>query len=249
MRAQPLLDEVVGNVRRSLLVLLGAAGFILLIACTNVVNLMFARASAREKEFAIRVALGAGRMRLLRQNLTESFLIVCISLALAFALAKWGLVLIVSLISIHLPRMESLQLSVPVLAFMAAVAALATVVVGLVPCLQISWRYPRNRLCDGRRCGETDRRSSRLRSGLIVSEVALALLLLCGAGLMLRSFIQLNRVNPGFQPEHLLTMKIALPGATYPKVGQTAAFLDRLIQHGEKVLAWKRPHRPTDHLH
>ncbi len=215
VRAQPLLDEIVGNVRTSLLVLLGAVGFILLIACANVVNLMLARASAREKEFAIRAALGAGRMRLLRQNLTEGLLIVCISLLLAVALAKWGLALIVWLTSIHLPRLQSFELSIPVLAFMAAIGALATLAVGAAPSLQASPQHAR--------------RGSRLRGGLIVSQVALSLLLLCGAGLMLRSFVQLNRVNPGFDPEHLLTMKIALPGAAYPKAEQTAAFFDRLL--------------------
>ncbi|MFZ0638088.1 MAG: ABC transporter permease [Candidatus Acidiferrales bacterium] len=230
VRAQPLLDEVVGNVRTSLFVLLGAVGFILLIACTNVVNLMLARASAREKEFAIRAALGAGRLRLLRQNLTEGFIIVCISVTLAVALAKWGLALTVSLTSIHLPRMESFHLSGPVLAFMAAIAALTTFLVGVAPALQASRQDPQCALRDGQRTGGSSLRSRRLRNGLVVSEVALALLLLCGAGLMLRSFVQLNRVNPGFQPQHLLTMKIALPSATYSKLGQTSAFFDRLLE-------------------
>jgi putative ABC transport system permease protein len=230
IRAQPLLDEVVGNVRTSLLVLLGAVGFILLIACTNVVNLMLARASAREQEFAIRTALGAGRMRLLSQNLTESFLIVCISVVLAVAFAKGGLTLAVSLTSIHLPRMESFQLSIPVLAFMAAIAALTTLVVGLAPSLQAARKHSQTTLRSGERSAGTDLHSSRLRDVLIVSEVALALILLCGAGLMFRSFLQLNRVNPGFQPEHLLTLKIALPSAAYPRAEQTSAFLDQLLE-------------------
>jgi predicted permease len=221
VRAEPLLDAIVGSVQTSLFVLLGAVGFILLIACTNVVNLMLARASAREKEFAIRSALGAGRMRLLRQNLTEAFLIVCISLALALVFAKWGLALAVSLTSIHLPRMESFRLSLPVLAFMCAVAALTTILVGLVPALQASRQDPQGALRDIQYGGG---------GGLIVSEVALALLLLCGAGLMLRSFVQLIRVNPGFQTEHLLTMKIALPGGAYPRSAQTLAYLDRLLE-------------------
>ena len=216
VQAQPLLDEIIGNVRTSLLVLLGAVGFILLIACTNVVNLMLARASAREREFAIRSALGAGKMRLVRQNLTESLLIVCFSMTFAAALAKWGLALAVSLTSIQLPRMESFQLSVPVLAFMAAIAIIVTVLVGLAPALQASRHDPEAGLGGGPHSGGAGRQSRRLRSALIVSEVALSLLLLCGAGLMLRSFVQLNRMNPGFQTEHLLTFKTALPGATYP---------------------------------
>ena len=229
VRAQPLLDEIVGNVRTSLFVLVGAVGFILLIACANVVNLMLARASAREKEFAIRAALGAGRVRLIRQNLTEGFIIVGMSLIAAMALAKWGLALAVSMTSIQLPRMESFQLSGPVLAFMAAVAALTTVLVGLAPALQASRQDPQGALRDGQR-GGSSLHTRRLRDSLVVSEVALALLLLCGAGLMFRSFLQLNRVNPGFQPEHLLTMKIALPSAEYPKLEQTSEYLDRLLE-------------------
>ncbi|HEV2387642.1 MAG TPA: ABC transporter permease [Candidatus Acidoferrales bacterium] len=230
VRAQPLLDEIVGDVKPSLLVLLDAVGFILLIACTNVVNLMLARSSAREREFAIRSALGAGRMRLLRQNVAEGFLLVSMSSVLAVAFAKWGLALAVSLTSVHLPRMESLRLSVPLLAFLAAVAALTTSLVGLAPALQGSRQDPQGGLREGQRAGTMGRRSQRLRNGLVVSEVALALVLLCGAGLMLRSFLQLNRVNPGFQPGHLLTFKVALPGAEYPKSEQTKAFFDRLLE-------------------
>ena len=229
VRAQPLLTAIVGNVKSSLFVLLGAVGFVLLIACTNVVNLLLARASAREKEFAIRAALGAGRMRLLRQNLTESFVTVCISVALAIALAKWGLELAVWSTPVYLPRMEAFRLNVPVLGFLAAVAALTTILIGVVPALQSSRQDPQSALRDGRFGGGSGARGQRLRGTLVVSEVALALLLLCGAGLMLRSFVKLNRVNPGFQPEHLLTMKIALPGGAYPKAAQASAFLDRVL--------------------
>ena len=230
VRSQPLLDEVVGNVRASLFVLLGAVGFILLIACTNVVNLMLARASVREREFAIRAALGAGRARLLRQNLTESLLIVCISLVLAVAVARWGLALVVSLASIQLPRMESFHLSIPVLLFLALVAALTTLLVGLAPALHASQQNPQGALREGPRGGASSLPGQRLRGILVVSEIALSLLLLCGAGLLLRSFVQLMRVNPGFHPDHLLTMKIALPGGEYPKIAQTSAFLDQLLE-------------------
>jgi predicted permease len=230
VRAQLLLDEVVGNVRASLFVLLGAVGFILLIACTNVVNLMLARASVREREFAIRSALGAGRFRLLRQNLTESFLIVSLSIVLAVAFAKWGLALIIQLTSIELPRMGSFRLSLPVLVFLAAIAAFTTFLVGLAPALQASHQDPQGALGKGQRSATAGTRSQRLRNALVVSEVALALLLLCGAGLMLRSFAQLIRVNPGFRPEHLLTMKIALPSGAYPRLEQTSVYLDRLLE-------------------
>jgi putative ABC transport system permease protein len=229
VRARPLLYEIVGNVQTSLFVLLGAVGFILLIACTNVVSLMLARASVREKEFAIRAALGAGRRRLLQQNLAEAFIIAVVSLVLALVFAKWGLELVVSVTSMNLPRMESFHLNVPVLAFMSGLAALTTIAVGLVPALQLSRQDPQVALGDGQRSGEIGPRGQRLRGSLVVSEVAFALLLLSGAGLMLRSFVQLIRVNPGFQPDHLLTMKIALPGGAYPKVEQTSAYFDRLL--------------------
>jgi predicted permease len=230
VHAQPLLNEITGNVRTSLFVLLGAVGFILLIACTNVVNLMLARASAREREFAIRAALGAGRVRLLRQNLTETSLIVFISVVLAVALAKWGLALIVSLTSIHLPRMDSFQLNIPVLMFMVLIAALTAFLVGFVPSLQVSQHCRRRTLGHGPSSSGVDPYGRRLRNGLVISEVTLALVLLCGAGLMLRSFVWLNHESPGFTTEHLVTMKIALPGAAYPKAAQTSAFFDRLLE-------------------
>lgn len=230
VRAQPVLNEIVGNVKTSLFVLLGAVGFILLIACTNVVNVMLARASARKKEFAIRSALGAGPARLMRQNLTEAFLVVCLSAVLAVAFAKWGLALTVAITSVNLPRLESFHLSWPVLAFLAAIAVLTAMFVGLAPALQASRFDPEGGLREGQRSGTGGRQGQRLRSALIVSEVALALLLLCGAGLMLRSFVQLIRVHPGFEAEHLLTMKIALPGGAYPKLQQTSIYLDRLLE-------------------
>jgi len=230
VRAKPLLNEIVGDVQTSLFVLLGAVGFILLIACTNVANLLLARALAREKEFAIRSALGAAPARLLRQNLTEAFLVVCFSLVLAVLFAKWGLALTVGLTSVHLPRVESFQLNIPVLAFVSAIAALTTVLVGLAPALHASTPDPQQALRDGRSNIGLGLRGQKLGNALVVSEVALALLLLCGAGLMLRSFVQLIRVNPGFQTEHLLTMKIALPSGTYPKLEQTRGYLDRLME-------------------
>jgi len=229
-RAKPLLNEIVADLQTSLLVLLGAVGFILLIACSNVVNLMLSRALVREKEFGIRAALGADRMRLLRQNLTETLILVCVSIVLAVAFAKWGLQMTVSLTSVQLPRMESFRLNVPVLVFVCAVAALTTILVGLAPALQASRPDPQGALREGRQSGGLGVRNRRLGGCLVVSQVALALLLLCGAGLMLRSFLHLNRVNPGFQTDHLLTMKIALPGGRYPKLEQTRAYLDRLME-------------------
>lgn len=232
--ARPLLNQIVGNAAKSLFVLLGAVAFILLIACANVVNLMLLRASAREKEFAIRTALGAGRNRLLRQNLAEVSILVGASAVLAAAFAKWGLALAVSLTSVQLPRMESFQLNLPVLLFLALVAGLTTLLVGLAPALKCSQLDPQIALRDGQR-SNSGLEGQSLRDGLVIAEVTLAILLLCGTGLTLRSFVNLIRVNPGFQPEHLLSLKIALPGATYAKSEQTAAFLDQLLPRLEAL--------------
>jgi putative ABC transport system permease protein len=230
IRAVPLLDEFVANVRPSLLVLLGAVFFIFLIACTNVVNLMLARASTREHEFAIRSAIGAGRARLVRQSLTETFLIVVLSVIGALVLAEWGLAGIVSLTAIQIPRMESFTWNDAVLAFTVIIAAVATMLVGAVPVLHLSGGDVQQVLREGQKSSSTGTRSQRLRNILVVSEVALAMVLLSGAGLMLRSFLQLNKVDPGFDPQNLVTMKIALPGTQYTRSDQTAAFLDQLLE-------------------
>jgi predicted permease len=229
VHAQPLLTAVVGNIRSSLFLLLGAVGFVLLIACANLINLLLARASTREREFVVRAALGAGRGRLLRQNMTEGFLLVFLSALLALFFAKWGLALAISLASIQLPRMDSFHLDFSVLAFLSVIAAAVTLLVGLASSLQSSRHDPQGALRDRPHGGGPGLRGRRLRGALVVSEVSLALLLVCGAGLMLRSFVQLIRVNPGFQPQHLLTMKIALPSGLYPRSQQTSIFLDRLL--------------------
>jgi predicted permease len=230
VRAQPLLNEIIGNVQTSLFVLLGAVGFILLIACVNVANLMLARATSREQEYAIRSALGASRVRLAQQALTESLLIVILSAALALVFANWSLRAIVALSAGRLPRFESFHLNLPVLAFAAGMSLLTTVLVGMAPTLQLSGAQFRESLAEGPRSGGTGIRTQSLRNVLVVVEVALTISLLCGAGLMLRGFVELNRVNPGFRTEHLLTMKIALPSGEYPKTEQTSVYLDRLLE-------------------
>ena len=230
IRALPLLEYEVGNVRPSLLVLQGAVLFLFLIACTNVVNLMMARACAREHEFAIRVAIGAGRARLFGQNLTESFLMAAASVLIALPVAEWGEASMVSLTAIEIPRMESLPWSAALLCFTAVVAMLAALIVGSVPVLHISKSDIQQVLREGQKSGSASPRSQRLRRILVVSEVALAVVLLSGAGLMLRSFSQLNKVEPGFDPDNLITMKIALPGAQYTNGDQTAAFLGQLLK-------------------
>jgi putative ABC transport system permease protein len=213
----PLLEHLVGNVRTPLWVLSGAVGFVLLIAGSNVVNLLLARAIAREKEFAVRSALGAVRWRLVRQSLTESLLMALAGAGLAVVLAVIGLRGIGALSAGTIPRFEEPHLNGTVLAVGAALALVTTLLVGIAPGLQVS-RPPHGRA------------TTRLRNGLVVAEVALTLLLLSGAGLMIRSFAQLRNVDPGFDPRRLTTVKIALPETLYPHVEQRQAFLHLLLQ-------------------
>jgi putative ABC transport system permease protein len=226
----PLLDEFVGSVRTSLWLLLAAVGFVLLIACTNVIILLLARAAAREKEFAIRGALGAARARIFRQSLTESLLMVCAGTTLALLFAKLSLSTIVALSANSIPRFEQPRINGPVLAFSCLLALLATLLVGIAPGLHASGISFLESLQQGQRSGLATRRGTSLRSILVISEVALTLLLLSGAGLMLRSFFELRKVDPGFRAQNLLTLKIALPDALYPKTDQRAAFLRELLQ-------------------
>ena len=230
VNVKPLLEEFVGSVRTSLWVLFAAAGFVLLIACTNVIILLLASAVAREKEFAIRGALGAARGRLLRQSLTESLLMVCAGAALALLFAKAALGAIVALSAGAIPRFEQPQINGAVLVFAVFLALFSTLLVGAAPSLHASSLSFVESLQQGQRAGFSTRRSTSLHRSLVISEVALTLLLLSGAGLMLRSFVELRKVDPGFRAENLLTMKIALPDALYPKPDQRAAFLRELLQ-------------------
>ncbi len=230
VRARPLLELFVGNARTSLLVLLGAVGFVLLIACVNVANLLLARASTREKEFAVRSALGASRGRLVQQTLTETLLIAVISAVVGFAFGAISLRALGRFTAGRIPRFEPFHLHAPLLAFVAGIALLTTVLVGMIPALQLSGLSFHESLAEGSRGGTAGLRSQRLRNLLVISEVALTIALLCGAGLMLRSLFELNRVSPGFQPENVVTMRIALPGAQYTRGAQSSLFLDRLLE-------------------
>jgi putative ABC transport system permease protein len=230
VRVSPLLEELVGNVRLSLWVLFGAVGFVLLIACTNVINLLLARAIEREKEFAVRAALGAARPRLLRQALTETLLIVCAGTALSLVLSKAILAAIFTLSSGSIPRFEQPHLNAAVLSFSAGLALLTTLLVGVAPGLHACGSSLADAFQEGQRIGFVSRRSTEVRNVLVASEVAITLLLLSGAGLTLRSFMRLREVDPGFRPEHLITVKIALPDALYPRTEQRTAFLRQVLE-------------------
>ncbi len=207
----PLAGAIVGKVRPTLLVLLGAVGFVLLIACTNVANLLLARFTRRQKEIAIRLAMGAGRGRVVRQLLTESVVLALGGGLVGLAIAWWGTRAVLAAVPGGLPRMENIGLDGWVLAFTLGVSLLTGIVFGIAPALQVSVTDLHDTLKEGSRGSSTGHR--RLRSVLVLSEVAAALVLLAGAGLMLRTVWSLGRVDPGFNPDHVLTFSVGLSPA------------------------------------
>ncbi|MFN2599083.1 MAG: ABC transporter permease [Pyrinomonadaceae bacterium] len=211
-----LRDQLVGDARRALLVLLGAVSFVLLVACANVANLLLARAAARERELAIRASLGASRLRLARQLLLESLPLGLLGGGFGLLLAAWGVSAIEALLPAALPRHNQIEIDARVLAFTAAVSLLTTVFFGLLPALQAARSDLQTALSEGGRGGGQGRRQSRLRGLLVSAEMALALVLLVGAGLMIQSFWKLRRVDTGFDARNVLTMRIPLPAAKYP---------------------------------
>ncbi|HEY2745780.1 MAG TPA: ABC transporter permease [Polyangia bacterium] len=208
---EPFIDQIVGDVRLPLLILLGAVAFVLLIACANVANLLLARAATRNREMAIRTALGAGRARLMRQLLTESLLLAFAGAGLGLVFAAWAVDGLVSLAPDALPRAAEVALDGRVLAFTIAVAAGTGIAFGLMPALSASRPDLHDALKDGTR-GTTSARG-RLRKALVIAEVALSLVLLVGTGLMVRSFVRLRSVDPGFRADHALALSISLPVA------------------------------------
>lgn len=205
----PLSEVFVGDIRTTLLILLGAVGFVLAIACANVANLLLARAATRQKEMAIRTALGAGRLRIVRQLLTESLLLALVSGALGVGLAFWGIDLLRSASADSLPTTAVVKLDGSVLLFTLLVSLLTGIVFGLVPALTAAKTDLQDTLKDG---GRSSIGSGRpwLRSTLVVTEVALSLILLVGAGLLIRSFVRILETEPGFKPQNLLTMQLSL---------------------------------------
>jgi predicted permease len=225
-----LTDTVVGNVRPALLVLLAAVAFVLLISCANVAHMLLARAAARQREVAVRAALGAGRSRMIRQFLTESLVLAFFGGAGGTLLALWGTKLIVSLGPEHLPRIETVALDARVLVFTLAISILTGVAFGLAPALKSSRRDLTASLKEGERGSTDGRERNRLRSVLIASEFALALVLLVGAGLMIRSFAALASIDPGFDPRRVLTLTVSVAGTSESEPGRRAVFYRQALQ-------------------
>jgi predicted permease len=227
MLVVPLFVEIVGTSRRILLVLLGAVGMVLLIACANAANLLLSRASARRREVAVRLALGASRGRLIRQLLTESLLISLLGGGLALVIAVSAMKSLLSLLPLDFPRVHEIQVSVPVFVFTLLVSIATGVLFGLAPALQASRTDPKTGLQQGSRGGVGER--SRLRNVLVISEVSLACVLLIGAGLMLRSLLNLIHLDPGFEQQHLLTASLTFPKAHYKDDTSIIRFDDQLV--------------------
>ena len=227
----PIVKDTVRTYDTALWIMMGAVGFVLLIACANVANLMLARASGRQKEIALRTALGASRWRIIRQLLTESLIVALIGGAVGVLVAFWGIDLLrvsnPADAARFAPGWHNLGINPAVLVFTLALSLVSGIVFGLAPALQVSKPNLNNALKEGGR--QTSSSSHRLRGSLVVLEMALSLVLLVGAGLLVRSFLSLVKTNAGFDPRNLLTMNLILPSAKYKEEPQRATFYSDLV--------------------
>jgi predicted permease len=226
----PVREQMVGNVRPALWVLLGAVGLVLLIACANVANLLLSRVAAREKEIALRTALGARRLRVIRQLLTESLLLSLFGSALGLLVAWWGIGALVAISPRDLLDLQNVGINTTVLAWTLGVTLLTSILFGIVPALEATRLNLNDALKEGGKGAEGGSRSRRLRGALVVGEVALALILLVGAGLLIRSFAQLRKIDTGFQTENTLTMVLRLSGGKYTEEQQYVAFFRQTLE-------------------
>ena len=231
----PLHEQIVGDIKPALLILLGAVGLVLLIACANVANLLLARAAVRQKEIAVRVALGARRRRLIRQFLTESVLLSTLGGLVGLAIAYGGLVVLKSFIPENISQARAISIDYKVLGFTLLVSVATGLVFGLAPAIQAVRFNQIETLKEGGRDAATGGSGKRLRSLLVMAEVAISLVLLIGAGLLINSFLRLRNVDPGFRAENLLTMKIVLPEPKYEKWKMRSTFYSDLIQRVQSL--------------
>jgi len=226
----PFHEEVVGSVQTPLLVLMAAVGLVLLIACANVATLLLSRAASRSKEVAVRTALGASRSRLIRQMLTESLVLALAGGALGVLIAFWGTKGLLLLVPPSIPLPPVVPMGGSVLAFVAGVCCVTAVVFGVAPAFQISAASVQGALQEGGRSGTPGHGRRRLQGIFVTAEFALALVLLIGAGLLVRSFTKLVATNPGFRPDHVLTMNVLLPSRAYPHAAAVRGFYERALQ-------------------
>lgn len=230
LRAVSALDALVGDVRPQLYILLGAVGLVLLIACVNVANLLLSRATGRQREIAIRAALGASRGRIVQQLLIESAILSLAGGACGIAIAVWGSEMFARLAAHQIPRLAGAAVDSGALAFTFIVSVATGMLFGIAPALQLSRLELVETLKESGRSGGQSSRQSRLRSLLVVTEMTLAVILLSGAGLLLKSFFRLEHVNPGFAPHGVLTYEIDLPGSRYSKQEQQESFFRELFE-------------------
>ncbi len=235
MSVSSLQDQFVTNVRPTLLILSAAVGFVLLIACANVASLLLTRALGRKKEFAVRTALGAPRMTLIRQLLTESLLLSVVSGVVGVFIGQAGTRFLSTLAQATFPQMAGVQMDARVLIFTLLISIASGVLFGLTPSLQLSRPDLNSILRDEGRGTAGNRRKSRARSMLVVAQVALSMVLLVGSGLLIRSFVRLRSASPGFEPKNLLTMNITMPPAKYAKVSQLTTFYDRVVERASAI--------------
>lgn len=228
-----LYDATVGDVRNLLFMLLAAVFFVLLIACANVANLMLARASARQKEIAIRTALGANRLRIIRLLMTESVMLALVGGAMGLLIAYWGTGLALKTLPDALPRVNDIQVDASVLLFTLAASVITGVVFGLAPALQASNPNLNETLKEGGRSGSSGRQN--IRSGLVVAEIAISLVLLVGSGLLIRSFIALNHVSPGFDDQNILTFDVSLSSKEYAEAPKVRRFFKQFLEKIENL--------------
>jgi putative ABC transport system permease protein len=235
IRLKALHDQKVGNIKPALLVLLGAVGFVLLIACANVANLLLARAAARQKEIALRLAVGASRARLMRQFLTESVLLALIGGACGLALSVVGLGILKTFMPASISQANGIGIDPKVLLFTGLVSLVTGLIFGLAPATQASHFNLNDTLKEGGRDSGASRKGNRIRNVLVVSEVAVSFILLIGAGLLISSFLNLLKLDPGYRAENLLTAKIMLPENKYPDTAKRVAFFQELLRRVEAL--------------
>ncbi|HKS27514.1 MAG TPA: ABC transporter permease [Pyrinomonadaceae bacterium] len=231
----PLREQFVGELRPALWILLGAVGFVLLIACANVANLLLARAASRHREMAIRIAMGANRMRVVRQLLTESILLSALGGALGLLLAWWGIEVLMAFSPRDLLTLDKIGINVTVLLFTLGVSFLTGVIFGIVPAIEATRLNTSEMLKEGSKSIGGSPRARRLTSAFVVAQIALSLVLLVGAGLMLKSLMRLQSVNPGFDSDNLLTMRVILPGSKYKEDPQVVGFFKQAVERIEAL--------------